>query len=260
MIPLERKNMKLSKNDIQEKASAFKKTLMNVLHLGTESLKREKNSLSQFEENLDENHIIAHNTHSKEADVFRFLRTQVLQKMQKSGLKTLAITSPNYNDGKTTIAANLSVSISQDLKQTVLLADLDLRNPSLHEYLKLEPKFGLTDYLKNTADVADCLLPMPFERFSIFPAGKAIDKSSETLGSPQMEKLAKELKERYSDRMVIYDMPPLLAQDDPLVFLPHVDAVLLVVREGVTTEEEVKRCLDILSEAKVIGVVLNSVK
>ena len=74
-----------------------------------------------------------------------------------------------------------------------------------------------------------------------------------------MENLAKELAQRYSDRLVIYDMPPLLEQDDPLVFLPHVDAALLVIKEGVTTTYEIKRCIDILSSSKVLGTVLNSV-
>ena len=72
-----------------------------------------------------------------------------------------------------------------------------------------------------------------------------------------MKRLASELRERYDDRLIIYDMPPLLDQDDPLVFLPHVDAFLLVVKEGVTTTEEVKRSVDILDPEKVIGVVLN---
>ncbi|MCB1529588.1 MAG: CpsD/CapB family tyrosine-protein kinase [Rhodospirillales bacterium] len=252
--------MRQYKDDIQKKAAHLEKILAGTLGLDTSALEKEKTSLSAFEKALDQNRIIAHRTHSREADIFRFLRTQILQAMQKSGLKTLAITSPNYNDGKTTIAANLAVSISQDLKQTVLLADLDLRKPSLHNYLKLEQKFGLTDYLKGKASVQECLLRMPFERLSIFPAGQAVDKSSETLGSPEMKKLATELKTRYADRVIIYDMPPLLAQDDPLVFLPHVDAVLLVIKEGVTTTDEIKRCLDILSSAKVIGTVLNSVR
>ena len=164
--------MRQYKDDIQKKAAHLEKILAGTLGLDTSALEKEKTSLSAFEKALDQNRIIAHRTHSREADIFRFLRTQILQAMQKSGLKTLAITSPNYNDGKTTIAANLAVSISQDLKQTVLLADLDLRKPSLHNYLKLEQKFGLTDYLKGKASVQECLLRMPFERLSIFPAGR----------------------------------------------------------------------------------------
>ena len=216
-------------------------------------------ALAVFKDTLDRNHIISHRLRSKEADTFRFLRTQILQTMNKHGLKTLAISSPRYSDGKSTIAANLCVSIAQDLKQTVLLVDVDLRSPSLDKFLGLDPDKGLTDFLVGRAKVEDCLIRTPFKRFSLFPAGTSIEQSSETLGSPQMEKLADELKDRYNDRMIIYDMPPLLEQDDPLVFLPHVDCFLLVVREGVTTTDEIKRSLDILEPANVIGVVLNSV-
>ncbi len=228
-----------------------------MFSLDTEILEKKKSKLSDFERTLDENHIVAHRVQSKEADVIRFLRTQILQTMEKNKFKTLAISSPRYGDGKSTTAANLAVSIAQDLKQTVLLVDLDLRDPSLDKYLGIKPGAGLTDYIAGQAEVADCLVKLPFQRISVFPAGKPIDFSSETLGSPDMKRLASELKERYDDRIIIYDMPPLLDQDDPLVFLPHVDAFLLVVKEGITTTEEVKRSVEILEPEKVIGVVLN---
>jgi len=226
------------------------KKIHGLLKPDTASLDEEKASLSDFEAALDRHHIIAHRTRSKEADLFRFLRTQILQGMSKNNFKTIAISSPRYGDGKTTIASNLAVSIAQDL---------DLRKPSVAEYLEIQPKVGLTDYLAGNASVKDCLIHTPFERITVFPAGKPVDRSSETLGSPQMQKLAAELKERYDDRLIIYDMPPLLEQDDPLVFLPYVDTFLMVVREGVTTVDEIKRSLDILQSAKVIGVVLNAV-
>lgn len=241
------------------KVTPFVEKASKVLHLDTTQLETEKMALSEFEDKLDRHHIVSHRTKYKDADIFRFLRTQILQAMDKHDFKTVAISSPRYGDGKSTTAINLAVSIAQDLKQTALLVDLDLRKPSLEQYLGLDVKSGLTDYLSGHATVSDCLIRMPFERLSVFPAGKPIAASSETLGSPQMGKLAAELKQRYDDRLIIYDMPPLLEQDDPLVFLPHVDSFLLVVREGVTTAEEVKRCLDILASAKVIGVILNAV-
>ncbi|MGH1402759.1 MAG: CpsD/CapB family tyrosine-protein kinase [Alphaproteobacteria bacterium] len=229
-----------------------------MLNLDTKTLEAKQKKLSDFERTLDDNHIIAHRVQSKEADIVRFLRTQILQKMEKNKFKTLAISSPRYGDGKTTMAANLAVSISQDLKQTVLLVDTDLRDPSLAKYMGIDTKNGLTNYLSGDATVADCLVRLPFQRISLFPAGNPVDFSSETLGSPEMKKLADELKERYDDRLIIYDMPPLLDQDDPLVFLPHVDAFLLVIKEGMTTTEEVKRSIEILDPSKVIGVVLNA--
>jgi capsular exopolysaccharide synthesis family protein len=213
---------------------------------------------ADIEANLGRHRILAHRMRSPEADIFRILRTQVLQVMNKSGFRTLAITSPNYGDGKSTISVNLAMSIALDLKQTVLLVDLDLRKPNLYEFLGLEPTLGLSSHLLNNAPLQDCLVRPPFERLSVLPAGPALDNSSEVLASPKMAAVAHELKSRYSDRIVIYDMPPALAQDDPIAFLPHVDAALMVIRDGVTRVDEIKRCLDALAGANVIGTVLNN--
>lgn len=207
---------------------------------------------------LEQNRILAHHSKSTEADAFRMLRTQVLQIMAKSDLKTLAITSPRYGDGKTTIALNLAISIALDIKQTVLLVDLDLRKPSLNQYLGLQNKNGLIEHLIDNVPVSECLVRMPFDRLSILPAGQALDHSSEVLGSPKMAAFAHELKIRYHDRLVIYDMPPVLAQDDTIAFLPHVDATLLVVRDGVTKANDLKMCLERLANTNIIGTVLNN--
>jgi len=210
------------------------------------------------ETQLERSRIIANRTRSAEADLFRILRTQVLQAMNKSNFKTLAITSPNYGEGKTTIALNLAISIALDLKQTVLLADLDLRKPGIHTFLGIRPEHGLTDYLLHNTPLPDCMLRLSFDRLTLLPAGNPLENSSETLASPKMAALVHDLKSRYPDRFIIYDMPPILAQDDPIAFLPHVDAVLLVVQDGVTRTAAIKRCLGALEHANIIGTVLNN--
>lgn len=209
------------------------------------------------DDQMDRSRLVAHRTRDQAADVFRLLRTQVLQIMNREGFKSLAITSPNYGDGKTTTALNLALSITLDLKQTVLLVDLDLRKPNLHQFLGFEPKCGLGDHLLKDTPIPDCLIRTSFERLSVLPAGQPIEQSSEVIGLPKMTALAHELKTRYPDRLIIYDMPPVLAQDDPLAFIPNVDCVLMVVREGSTKTQDVTRSLEILSGAKVIGTVLN---
>jgi len=206
---------------------------------------------------LDRHRVVAHRA-CPEADVYRQLRTKVLRVMNDSGFKTLAITSPRYGDGKTTAVMNLGISISLDQKQTVLLVDLDIRKPNLHQYLGLRPKAGLTDYLLRNTPLPECLSRPPFERVNVLPAGMSLENSSELLGSHKMIALAHELKARYPDRFVIYDMPPVLEQDDALAFLPQVDAVLVVVRDGFTRAEDLKRALGALSGANVIGTVLNN--
>lgn len=215
-------------------------------------------NLQISENQLDANRIIAYRAATPEADAFRILRTQVLQIMNHSNFKTLAITSPNYGDGKTTTSLNLAVSIALDLKQTVLLADMDLRKPGIQRFLGITPAHGLSDYLLQDAPLSQCLLRLPFERLTILPAGTKRDNSSEILGSPKMAALARELRSRYPDRLIIYDMPPILTQDDSVAFLPNVDAVLLVVRDGMSRTSDIKRCLATLQHANVIGTVLNT--
>lgn len=206
---------------------------------------------------LKKNHIISYHTRSEEADVFRILRTQILQIMNQSGYKALGITSPRYGDGKTTISLNLALSIAQDLKQTVLLVDIDLRKPNIAEYLGLVEPLGISDYCLQNTPISECIIRTSFERLSILPAGYSLDASSEVLGSPRMAQLAEELKTRYSDRIIIYDMPPVLNQDDPIAFLPNIDAYVLVVRNGATSTSDVKDSLNLLSGANIIGTVLN---
>lgn len=218
------------------------------------------NAVPISEAALDVHHIISHHTRSREADMFRLLRTQVLHAMAQGGMRTLGITSPNYGDGKTTVALNLALSIALDLNQTVLLVDLDLRKPNVAEYLGVKATRGLTDYFINDTPIADCMLRTSFERLSLLPAGRALDHSSEVLGSPKIAALAAEMKSRYADRLIIYDMPPTLAQDDPLVFLPHVDGLLLVVNQGVTRTSELRAAMRTLGTAHVIGTVLNTTR
>ncbi len=207
---------------------------------------------------LEKRHIVAHHTRHIEADIFRILRTKILQTMNQSGMKTLGITSANYGDGKTTIALNLAVSIALDLKQTILLVDLDLRKPNVTEYLGITAEYGISDYFLNDVPISKCLLRPSFDRMTILPAGQVMDNSSEVLGSPKIAALAKELRARYPDRLIIYDMPPTLVQDDPLAFLPNVDAILMVVSDGVTKVHDLKQSLHILAGANVIGTVLNT--
>ena len=105
--------------------------------------------------------------------------------------------------------------------------------------------------------IANCLIRPSFDRLTILPAGQRLENSSEALGSPRIAELARELRARYADRLIIYDMPPTLEQDDPIAFLPHIDALLLVINEGVTQVSELKRTMHILSNANIIGTVLN---
>lgn len=196
-------------------------------------------------------------THPELLDAMRVLRTQVLQRMRENGWQTLAVVSPSDDDGKSMVAANLAASISMDLNHTALLVDANLRRPSVHRYFGVSHKPGLAHHLVKNAPVESLLVNPGINRLLVIPAGAIQPNSAELLGSEQMGSLVDELKHRYAERIVIFDLPPLLTSADAMAFLPQVDAVLMVVGEGVTDREELQRAEAMLSASNLIGVTLN---
>jgi protein-tyrosine kinase len=218
---------------------------------------QETRVMAPAEEAFAEARVVAGLPQHELADAFRLLRTQVLQRLTLGGYSTLAITSANRGDGKSLTAANLAISLALHVDRTVLLVDLDLRRPSIHTYFGMEPEAGLTDYLLNDRPLSECLINPGIERLVILPVRTALHASSELLSAPKMIRLAQELKTRYPDRLVIYDLPPVLVSDDALAFLQHVDCCLFVVQDGRTPKADIVRAAELLGECDIIGTVLN---
>jgi capsular exopolysaccharide synthesis family protein len=207
---------------------------------------------------LAKNQIIANQVDHQVTDVFRSLRAQVLRRLGKNGVSTLGITSLGAGEGKTTLAINLAIAISMDINQTVLLVDGDLRTPSVAKYLGLQPTAGLADVLAERATVSECLINPGIPRLCVLPARDSIDNSAELLSSPQMLRLVHDLRTRYADRVIIFDLPPLMTVADTIGFLPILDASLLVVRDGRVQSSDLRRMMALLQEHNLIGTVLNA--
>jgi capsular exopolysaccharide synthesis family protein len=207
-------------------------------------------------EELRERRVVAAIRADPLTDCYRVLRTQVLLKMHQEGWTTLGVTSPARGVGSTLTAVNLAVSLSQDINHTVLLVDLDLRQPSVHRYFVNGNVPGLSDYLLNN-DLPELLFNPGIERLVVLPGNQPISNSSEFLVSPRICGLIDELKGRYESRIVIFDLPPVLTSDDVLVVGRRLDALLLVVGDGITRQDELKRSQQLLSGMNLIGTVLN---
>lgn len=190
-------------------------------------------------------------------DAYRMLRTRVLQSLREHSWTSVAVTGPASGCGKTLTAINLAISLAMEVTHTVLLVDLDLRKPSIHEYFDYQPEFGLSDYLLNDVPVHKILFTPSIERLVVLPGREAIQNSSEMLRSPKMVKLVNELKTRYPDRLIVFDLPPILAADDALSFSPYTDSMLLVAEAGGTSRDDLQKALEVLKGAPVIGTVLN---
>lgn len=207
---------------------------------------------------LRENRLIVDDSDRTALSAYKMLRTQVLQRMTAKGWNALAVTSPAPQDGKTITAINLAISLARELHHTVLLVDVDLRNPSIHRYFDIEVSAGIGDYLLRGMPINEVLINPGIDRLVLLPGRKSIENSSELLAAPVMGRLVQELKTRYPTRLVIFDLPPVLVADDALSFAPFADAFLLVLRDGKTTRTEVGQVMEILRDVPIVGTVLNS--
>lgn len=206
---------------------------------------------------LESHRVIAHQKAHPASWAFDVLRTQVLQKMDESGWRTLAITSPSVESGKTVVAINLAMSIAQLSNRTAMLVDFDLRRPSVARTLGLNQPQSLNDFLDGRAEIQEVLVNPGIERFVVLPTNATVPRASEVLSSLKIGNLIGELRDRYSERIVIFDLPPVLAADDVMSVLPRIDCVLMVVGSGVSTKIEVEEAMSRFSKANLLGVVLN---
>lgn len=206
---------------------------------------------------LEERRIITLDSEDPNSISFDILRTQVLAKMEANQWRTLAITSPTPECGKTVVSINLALSIAKQTDYTALLVDFDFRRPRVGSYLGLPNENKLSDYLDGKIVFNDALINPGIPRFVVLQNHDAIRKSTEILTSPKIKSLVTDLRDRYEKRICIFDLPPLQATDDAIAFLPQVDCILLIVASGETKPAEVKESRRQLQTQNLLGVVLN---
>lgn len=188
---------------------------------------------------------------------YKILRTQILHKMAKNGFNSFAVVSANQAEGKSLTAVNLAISLSQEVNHTVLLVDFDLTKPSIHQYFGFEPIHGIGDYLEGSVALASVLVNPGIERLVVLPGRAPVASSSEILSSPEVVSLINDIKTRYENRIVVFDLPSMLHQDDALAISPYIDALLIVVAEGETAQQELVRTAQLIGNKPVLGTVLN---
>ncbi|KAA5606508.1 CpsD/CapB family tyrosine-protein kinase [Roseospira marina] len=206
---------------------------------------------------MEKRRLVAGLSTHDQSDTFRILRTRVLNRMEEKGYRTLGIVSSVGQEGKSLVASNLALSLASILTKTVLLVDLDLRAPSVHTYFGIDPEPGLLGYLRDGRALSSCLVNPGINRLVLLPNGRPVRSSAELLTMPRMLGLSKELRETYADRIIIYDLPPLLHTDDALAFMQHIDCFLLVTSEGHTKEHELKQAVSLMKGYPLIGTVMN---
>lgn len=197
--------------------------------------------------------------HSERVESFRSLRTNLRFLDAGREDRSFVITSSIPNEGKSTTAANLAITMSAAGGDRVLLVDADLRRPRIAQYMQIEGGVGLTDVIIGRVNLSDAIQRWGLTELYILPCGQIPPNPSELLGSQAMEQIIAELASNFD--VVLYDAPPLLPFTDGAVLARLVGGSLLVVAAGRTHRSQLSSAINALNsvDARVSGLVLTMV-
>jgi polysaccharide biosynthesis transport protein len=193
-----------------------------------------------------------------ESEAMRDLRTSLLHAKQRKTPKAILISSSVEGEGKTTVAVNFALALSQ-LGRTCLI-DADLRQPAVARAFNIQAKCGLTDHLKKSSPLLSTLIQLPeYENLVIVPSGAIVQNPADILSSLEMTNLLETLKASFD--YIVIDSPPVIRFSDARFLSSLADEVVVVGRYGVTTRRALQRTIELLREvnAPVAGIVLNGV-
>ena len=204
--------------------------------------------------------VVQNDPKSPISEAFRTLRTNIKFSNLDKPLKTILVTSPIPEAGKSSVSINLALTMAQD-KYKVILVDADLRKPTIHKIFQQDNKTGLTNILVEDKKIKEVMRKMSDVDPNLYfiPSGPIPPNPSELLGSNKMKELLKELQEQAD--FIIFDSPPVIAVTDALVLATQVDGVVLVLNFGEVPREAAKQTKVLLEKVKanILGVVLNKI-
>ena len=211
-------------------------------------------------EDPDKGPITASEPRSPVSEAFRALRTNIQYASVDKSITRILVTSPMPRDGKSTVATNLAVVISQSGRK-VTIVDADMRRPSQHRRLRLTNRFGLSDlFVQEKVQLDGALRDTRIPGMYLVTSGGLPPNPSELVGSEKMMEVLRQI--RLKSDIIIVDTPPMMAVTDAAVLAPKMDGVILVVRPGVTKLVNTKQTVDQLRRggANILGIVLNDIE
>lgn len=170
----------------------------------------------------------------------------------------IMVTSSLPGEGKSFCAINLAISMAMEMDRTVLLVDADVAKPRVPEYLGIHADKGLLDVLQDpNLKLSDVLIRTDIAKLTVLPAGRTYKRATELLASAAMTRLVEDIGNRYPDRIILFDSPPLLATSESSVLATHMGQIVMVVEAERTSQEAVREALSHIQSCEVVGMLLN---
>ena len=210
------------------------------------------------EESMRRAKLVGHLDAGKATNIYSMLRTQVLQKMKRNKCRSLGIIGAHAGAGKSSVAANLALSIARTKDRAVILVDLDLRAPSLQRFFGIDSKYHLADYLDGHHKIEEVCITTQFPGLHLCFSADYASSAGELLDGERAKELSRNLGKIATDPIIIFDLPPILGVPDVHTFLPNFDAALMVVEYAKTTKPELEETLRLLEQKPLVGYVVNN--
>ena len=202
--------------------------------------------------------VYAGTSNTRVLNIFRELRTQLLQKRKKKNFICM-VSSVEHQGGASYVASNLASVFALDKAKTSLLIDANLYAPSLQNLIIGDAEIGITDYLSDSQlNIKDVVFATGVPRLRVIPLGGNSEGAAEYFSSDKMLGFIEEVRERYSDRYVFIDAPPIRSSSEARILSDIVDMVILVVPHGKVTIDSVNAAIDIVGKEKLVGLVYNN--
>ena len=205
---------------------------------------------------------------SRIAEEYRTIKRPLLTNIAGKGaaevdnVNVIMVTSALQGEGKTFSSINLALSIAMELDKTVLFIDADISNPSAGALLGVnDDQSGMVDLLEDKGtSIADVMLNTNLSNLRIIPAGHIHDNANELLASENMRHVVRDLSNRFSDRVIVVDTPPLLQTTEASILASLMGQIVIVVEAEKTSQEAVNEALQHIAGDKIISMLLNKQK
>ena len=191
------------------------------------------------------------------AAAYRMLRGRLLHRARSGNWTCLGITSPGPGEGKTVTILNLALAVAREKQRPVYLLDLDMRSPRVMRYLGVRPPVELPRYFTEPLQCSDVICQLDIENLYVAGAIEPVTDASELLASVRLDELLSAVRRRSPDALVLLDLPPVLSTDEALVVAPRIDAMFLVIAEGITRRDGLSKAMQMLGDFNVAGTIIN---
>ena len=201
-------------------------------------------------------HYLVSHPKSTVAESCRTVRTNILLMSPENPARRMLVTSPNPQEGKSTVCINIGITMAQSGSKVILL-DTDMRRPRLHKTFGISSGTGLTTAILGEVDVLDVIHHSEVPNLDVLPCGPIPPNPTELFHTERFRRIVEQLSEAY-DR-VIFDSPPVLVVADPLILSSMMDGVVLVVKSASTSRDLARRAVMQMRDVKanILGAVIN---